>query len=136
MTTEEVRPYLIYEVIAGSKAYGLDLPTSDTDIRGIFMLPNEYLLGNKYCEQINNPTNDVVYYELNRFVHLLVQNNPNILEELFVPQDKILLMSDKMKPLYENRLKFLTTKCRNTFGGYSSFSAKYEPKIAISSQSP
>jgi len=119
MTIEEVRPYLIYEVIAGSKAYGLDLPTSDTDIRGIFLLPNEYFLGNKKCEQVNCPTNDIVYYELNRFVHLLEQNNPNILEELFVPEDKILFMSDKMKPLYENRDRFLTTKCRNTFGGYS-----------------
>lgn len=119
MTTEEVRPYLIYEVIAGSKAYGLDLPTSDTDIRGIYMLPNEFILGNKKCEQINNPTNDIVYYELNRFIHLLSQNNPNILEELFVPEDKILFMSDKMRPLYENRIKFLTTKCKMTFGGYS-----------------
>lgn len=119
MTTEEVRPYLIYEVIAGSKAYGLDLPTSDTDIRGIYMLPNEFLLGRGYFEQINNPTNDVVYYELNRFIHLLEQNNPNILEELFVPPDKILFMNDKMKPLYDNREKFLTKKCRMTFGGYS-----------------
>lgn len=119
MTTEEVKPYLIYEVIAGSRAYGLDLPTSDTEIRGIYMLPNEYLLSTGYCEQVNNPSNDIVYYELNRFVSLLAQNNPNILEELFVPEDKILLMSDKIKPLYDNRLKFLTTKCRNTFGGYS-----------------
>jgi len=119
MTIEEVRPYLIYEVIAGSKAYGLDLPTSDTDIRGIFMLPNEYLLGLGYCEQVNNTTNDTVYYELNRFIKLLMQNNPNIVEELFVPMDKILLMDNKMKPLYKARDKFLTTKCKNTFGGYS-----------------
>ena len=119
MNIEEVEKLLIYKVIAGSKAYGLDLPTSDTDIRGIFLLPNEYLLSNRKCEQINSPTNDIVYYELNRFVSLLSQNNPNILEELFVPQDKILFMSDKIKPLYDNRDKFLTTKCRNTFGGYS-----------------
>jgi predicted nucleotidyltransferase len=119
MTIEEVRPYLIYEVIAGSKAYGLDLPTSDTDIRGIYMLPNEFLLGKGYSEQINNTTSDIVYYELNRFVHLLEQNNPNILEELFVPKDKILFMSPKIKLLYDNKDKFLTTKCRNTFGGYS-----------------
>lgn len=119
MTTEEVRPYLIYEVIAGSKAYGLDLPTSDTDIRGIYMLPNEYLLGKGYSEQINNPTNDIVYYELNRFVHLLEQNNPNILEELFVPDNKVLFKSPKILPLLNSRERFLTTKCRNTFGGYS-----------------
>jgi len=119
MTIDEIRPYLVYEVIAGSRAYGLDIPTSDTDIRGIFILPNEYLLGDRKCEQVNSPTNDTVYYELNRFIRLLRDNNPNILEELFVPADKILLMSERVKPLYDNRDKFLTTKCRNTFGGYS-----------------
>lgn len=119
MTTQEAEELLVYKVIAGSKAYGLDLPTSDTDIRGIYIQPNEFLLGNGYCKQVNNPTNDIVYYELNRFINLLAQNNPNILEELFVPQDKILFMSDKITPLYDNRMKFLTKKCRMTFGGYS-----------------
>jgi len=85
MELKEAEKLLIYKVIAGSKAYGLDLPTSDTDIRGIFLQPNEALLGYGYCQQINNTTNDIVYYELNRFVNLLSQNNPNILEELFVP---------------------------------------------------
>ena len=76
-------------------------------------------MGDKKCEQVNSPTNDTVYYELNRFIRLLRDNNPNILEELYVPEDKILLMSERIKPLYDNRDKFLTTKCRNTFGGYS-----------------
>jgi len=119
MTIQEIEPYIIYKVIAGSKAYGLDLPTSDTDIRGIFMLPNEYLLGNIKCEQVNDTTNDIVYYELNRFIHLLKENNPNIIENLFVPSDKILFNSHKMDILYNAKEKFLTTKCRNTFGGYS-----------------
>lgn len=119
MKIEDAEKLLIYKVIAGSKAYGLDLPTSDTDIRGIFLQPNEFLLGNGYCEQVNDNTNDVVYYELNRFINLLAQNNPNILEGLFVPEDKIIFMSDKIKPLYGNRNKFLTRKCRMTFGGYA-----------------
>lgn len=119
MELKEAEKLLIYKVIAGSKAYGLDLPTSDTDIRGIFLQPNEALLGYGYCQQINNTTNDIVYYELNRFINLLSQNNPNILEELFVPKDKILYMSPVIKPLYDNRFKFLTKKCRYTFGGYS-----------------
>lgn len=119
MELQQAEELLIYKVIAGSKAYGLDLPTSDTDIRGIFLQPNDVLLGYGYCQQVNNTTNDIVYYELNRFINLLAQNNPNILEELFVPQDKILLMSDKIKPLYDNRMRFLTKKCKFTFGGYS-----------------
>jgi len=111
--------YLLFKTIAGSKAYGLDLPTSDTDIRGIFLQPNEYRLGNGYKEQLNDDKNDIVYYELNRFVNLLAGNNPNIIENLFAPEDKILHFDYRIKPLYNNRMLFLTKKIRLTFGGYS-----------------
>jgi hypothetical protein len=50
---------------------------------------------------------------------LLAKNNPNIIENLFVPQDKILRFSDKIKPLYDNRHKFLTKRIKHTFGGYA-----------------
>lgn len=119
MKIKEAEKLLLYKVIAGSKAYGLDLPTSDTDIRGIFLQDNSYRLGNGYVQQVNDKTNDIVYYELNRFINLLSQNNPNIIENLFVPEDKILFMDDKMKQLYNNRHKFLTKKIRFTFGGYA-----------------
>lgn len=111
--------YLLYKAIAGSKAYGLDIPTSDTDIRGIFLQPNEFRLGNGYVEQLNDIKNDIVYYELNRFVNLLCNNNPNIIENLFVPNDKILLFDERIRPLYDNRHKFLTKKIQYTFGGYA-----------------
>lgn len=110
---------LLFEVIAGSKAYGLDLPTSDTDIRGIYLQSNDSLLGFGYKEQIADKTNDIVYYELNRFIRLLIQNNPNIIENLFVPRDKILKNDFRMYPLYENRHKFLSKKIKRTFGGYA-----------------
>lgn len=110
---------IIFKVIAGSKAYGLDLPTSDTDIRGIYLQPNTRRLGLGYTEQINDKTNDIVYYEVNRFVDLLSKNNPNIIENLFVPEDKILAFDDKIKPLYNRRYMFLTKQIRNTFGGYA-----------------
>ena len=110
---------LVFKVIAGSKAYGLDLPTSDTDIRGIYIQPNETLLGYGYQEQEADRTNDIVYYELNRFITLLMGNNPNIIENLFVPEDMILFFDDKINPLYQNRHKFLTKKIKYTFGGYA-----------------
>jgi len=36
---------IILECISGSKAYGLDTPQSDTDIRGVFILPQEDIYG-------------------------------------------------------------------------------------------
>jgi len=115
----KVNEHIIFEVIAGSRAYGLELPTSDTDIRGIFLQSNEHRLGLGYREQINMKENDVVYYELNRFVHLLLQNNPNIIENLFVPADNILIMEPEIAPLYDKRHEFLSRKIRRTFGGYA-----------------
>ena len=96
---KEAENLLLYKVIAGSKAYGLDIPTSDTDIRGIYLQPNEYRLGNGYKEQVGDKKNDIVYYELNRFINLLANNNPNIIENLFVPADKILLLDEKIKQI-------------------------------------
>jgi predicted nucleotidyltransferase len=116
---KEAEQSLVYKVIAGSKAYGLDVPTSDTDIRGIYLQPNEYRLGNGYTEQVADKKNDIVFYEVNRFINLLSKNNPNIIENLFVPKDKILFFDNKIKPLYENRYEFLTKQIKYTFGGYA-----------------
>ena len=112
--------YILYKAIAGSKVYGLDTPTSDTDIRGIYLLPNEYRLSNDYyVGQVADDKNDTVLYDLNRFVELLTLNNPNIIELLFTPEDKILYFNNWLKPLFDNRDKFLTKKIKDTFGGYS-----------------
>jgi uncharacterized protein len=119
MNIKTAEDYMLFKTIAGSKAYGLDLPTSDTDIRGIFMQPNEYRLGNGYVEQVSDDKNDIVYYELNRFINLLAGNNPNIIETLFTPEDKILYFNPKIQPLYDNRMNFLTKKIQFTFGGYA-----------------
>jgi len=108
---------LLFEVISGSKSFGLDTPTSDTDIKGVYYLPKEKFFGLDYIPQIANETNDEVYYEIGRFVELLLKNNPNILEILATPEDCILYKH----PLFE-KLKiedFLSKLCKDTFAGYA-----------------
>ncbi len=119
MNLKTVEPYIIYKVIAGSKAYNLDLPTSDTDIRGVFILENWKLLSNNYHEQVGDKKSDIVFYEFNRFMDLLSGANPNILENLFVPQRCILHKDPVFDILYDNRELFLTKKIKYTFGGYA-----------------
>ncbi|RDC61895.1 DNA polymerase beta superfamily protein [Adhaeribacter pallidiroseus] len=85
----KIKKYLLFECISGSKAYGLHTVASDTDIRGIFVLPQNEYYGLNYVEQLSNESNDVVYYELKCFVELLARNNPNMLELLNTPQDCI-----------------------------------------------
>ena len=108
---------LLLECISGSRAYGLSTPTSDTDIRGVFVLPEEDYLGLNYVEQLSNESNDIVYYELKRFVELLAKNNPNMLELLAMPEDCILYkhpLYDRFRPEY-----FVSKLCKTTFAGYA-----------------
>ena len=108
---------LLFKCVAGSKAYGLEVPGSDIDIRGVFYLPKEQFYGLNHVPQISEDKNDVVFYELGRFVELLLKNNPNMLELLAMPEDCILYrhpIMDKLKPEM-----FLSKLCKNTFAGYA-----------------
>jgi predicted nucleotidyltransferase len=111
---------LIWKIISGSKAYGLDTPESDTDIRGIFIAPPEIQMSPFYrVEQVMSNTNDQQIYELKKFFSLLVDNNPNIIELLFVPERCILHKNPIMDCLLDNRMRFLSKKARHTFSGYA-----------------
>ncbi|NDV65897.1 DNA polymerase beta superfamily protein [Bacteroides sp. 224] len=119
MTIQEIkdRKLLLFECISGSKAYGLDTPQSDTDLKGVFYLPKEQFYGLEYIPQISNETNDEVYYELGRFVELLCKNNPNIIEMLASPQECILYKHPLMDKLSIDI--FLSKLCKDTFAGYA-----------------
>jgi predicted nucleotidyltransferase len=108
---------ILFEVISGSKSFGLNTPTSDTDIKGVYYLPKEQFYGLNYIPQISNETNDEVYYELGRFVELLLKNNPNIIEILATPDDCILYKHPLMDQL---RLEdFISNLCKDSFAGYA-----------------
>ncbi len=108
---------LLFECISGSRAYGTDLPSSDTDIKGVFVLPQKQFYGLDYVEQVSSEKNDEVYYELRRFAELLYKNNPNILEMLNTPEDCVLYRH----PLFEvfKAGIFLSKQCKETFAGYA-----------------
>ncbi|MFK7970815.1 MAG: nucleotidyltransferase domain-containing protein [Bacteroidia bacterium] len=108
---------LLIQAVGGSHAYGLATPSSDVDLRGIFMLPKEDLFGLRYTEQVSDEKSDIVYYELRRFFGLALQNNPNILELLAVPEDCIKFrhpIMDRLSPAL-----FLSKLSKNTFMGYA-----------------
>ncbi|CAN5195005.1 hypothetical protein BH11BAC5_BH11BAC5_05390 [soil metagenome] len=118
-TIEEVKKngWLIFEAVAGSRAYGLDTATSDTDIRGVFVLPKDIFYSLEYTAQVNNETNDIVYYELKKFMELLLKNNPNIIELLNVPEAAVLYkhpVMDLVKPEM-----FLSKLCEQSFANYA-----------------
>lgn len=116
--TDATKPEnLLLKAISGSHAYGLATPSSDVDVRGIFMLPQDALFGMKYTEQVHDNKHDIVYYELRRFFSLALQNNPNILELLAVPEDCVKYRHPIMERLHVGM--FLSKRCKNTFMGYA-----------------
>ncbi len=115
---------ILLECISGSRAYGLATAESDTDIKGVFYLPKSHYFGlhNDYVPQVNNATNDIVYYELGRYIELLLQNNPNMMELLATPTDKVLYRH----PLMDSFLPewFISKLCKNTFAGFANSQIK------------
>lgn len=84
------KQHILFESIYGSHAYGTAIETSDKDIRGVFIMPQDELLGLDYVPQIGDDKNDTVYYEIGRFCELLLSSNTTVLEMLFMPEDCIL----------------------------------------------
>ncbi len=109
----------LFLVIRGSHAYGTNIETSDTDYAGVFAQSLDDLLENGQRDQINDDKNDIVIYELKRFVDLLSSNNPTVLELLNTPEDCILYKDPIFDELTSNRDKFLTKICAKSFGGYA-----------------
>jgi len=115
----EENDLIIFSAIMGSNAYGTSLPTSDKDVRGVFMQPLADILKYGYAEQTADDNNDIIYYELRRFLLLAAQNNPNILELLFSPKDCVIKTSDEWRMIQCHANEFLTKKCKYTFAGYA-----------------
>ena len=109
----------LYLVVRGSHAYGTSLPTSDTDYAGVFIQKIDDILGFKYIEQINDDKNDIVIYEVKRFLELLEKNNPTILELLNTPKDCIIYKHPAFDDILSQSDKFISKVCAKSFGGYA-----------------
>ena len=108
---------------AGSHAYGTSTPTSDLDVRGVFIPPPEYVLGmsrvEQYQEAGSDTRPDLVVYELRKYISLAADANPNILEVVFADDSDILKITEVGRQLRANRHLFLSKKARHTFSGYA-----------------
>lgn len=73
----------------GSHAYGLSTPTSDVDLRGVFVnTSTEYLVGLKRDEILTtqNETKDQVFMEFRHALKLLYSANTQLVEMLFLKE--------------------------------------------------
>ncbi len=111
---------LLASFLTGSHLYGTNTKDSDVDTRGVFLLPTEYILGFfRNCFKIEDKITDTVYHEMKSFFKFAIKSNPNIIEFLFIPSDKMLKSSPVWEMIVENRDLFLSNKAKNTFSGYA-----------------
>ena len=111
----------IFSCVAGSRAYGLNTPSSDYDYRGVCIPPIEYYFGTQKFEQKDKgwPEKDKVVYGLHKFIELASKANPNILELMFMPDDCITHTSLLWEAIVRERNLFLTKKVKHTYSGYA-----------------
>lgn len=122
MNIQEVENKLAYKFVRGSTLYNTNIETSDVDYGGVFILPNERLIGlsDFYQDQVSDAKHDTTYYEFNRWVELLMKANPNALESLFVPTDKVIGdIHPAVQLIIDNRDMFLTKECFKSLSGYA-----------------
>lgn len=113
----DLNQYIIYRCVVGSRAYGLDVEGSDTDIRGIYLPPADLhwsLYG--LPEQIENDENQECFWELQKFLILALKANPNVLECLYTPL--VEEASAIAQELLHERSRLLSKLVYQTYNGY------------------
>jgi predicted nucleotidyltransferase len=114
---------LAYEYVRGSTLYNTHIEgISDVDYGGVYILPNHTILGlpEFYEPQVSDEKHDTTYYELGRWVELLMKANPNALESLFVPEDKIVgSVHPAIQLIIDHRDLFVTKECFKSLTGYA-----------------
>jgi hypothetical protein len=125
---------LVCKTIFGSRLYGTATPTSDIDVRGIFVPSKvDVLLGRiprTNRDQEAGKEEDYELYSLHHFVHLACQGQTVAFDMLWTPANQVELgeAGEIWESLVEERHRFLS-KRMNAFIGYArGQAAKYSLK--------
>lgn len=111
----------IVKHLAGSQAYGTSTPESDTDYRGIFLANKEYILTPFFNvkEVSDTSEEDTKFYEINQYLSLYTEANPNILESLWVKPEHIVESSEIYDYLRSFNQQLLSSKIAHSYSGYA-----------------
>ncbi len=133
--------HTIFLAVAGSWAYGTNLPTSDVDLKGFGLPPKGYRTGFlRTFEQCESPQEMEVYrpslprvlrdaaegqpldgvvYELRKFFNLAAGANPNVLDTLFADEADVIVCTAEGSLVRQHRRAFLSKRIVHTFRGYA-----------------
>ena len=135
-----IKANLHYEVIMGSMAYGMSSDSSDVDIYGWCIPPKSYVfphtigyvdgLGPRpqsfgqfqlhhVKDEDRNKEYDFTIYSIVKYLDLVAQNNPNMIDSIFVPIHCITHMTYVGGMIRDRRHSFLHRGAYHKFKGYS-----------------
>lgn len=126
---------VLFKIKSGSHLYGLNTPTSDLDYVGVYVedsfedfidpfnTKDEMDMSIKSKKENGKNDKDAVdekYFHIKKFIKLCADNNPNILEMLFVPEDCIEYVDPDFKSLIlDHPEMFVNVKLIDRFIGYA-----------------
>lgn len=115
---KNLKEEIIYEVIVGSQAWGLSDDMSDTDKRGIFILPFP-ALASIYSppDEIQDPECDGQYWEVQKAIYQGLRADANTLETLWSPL--VLKKTERGEELIKRRDMFVSKNIYGSFGRYA-----------------
>lgn len=132
MNRKEVEERILLLGVVGSKAYGIDRPDSDTDLKGICIGKKEHYFGVDVFEQKDkgwtaeegtgrftfiDDCPDTCVYEIRKYIRLAAQANPNIVEFLWLKE--FLYRNEAGSYLVSMREEFLSTKVKYSYSGFA-----------------
>lgn len=114
----------------GSIAHNMYVPKNDpnhiddVDLLGVVIPEPKYYLGlsewgSRGTMEYKESQWDCVFYELRKFVGLLLQGNPNVMSLLWVKEEHILQCTPAFNRLYTHRHRFAGKHVYDAFGGYA-----------------
>jgi len=114
-----VKNNLIVLYVGGSQAYGIATENSDVDIRGMFKDSIEMILGYEKIEQLENTTKDMTIYAVSKALKLIIDQNPNMQECLWVDESDILFATDTYWQIRGMRDQLLSKQSKFKYAGYA-----------------
>ena len=119
MTVDELKRsgWILMEAVVGSQSFGLATEKSDTDVRGVFVLPVEERISFSAFDQVADEKNNNVYWELKKFLQLLREGNPSALEFLNSPSRCILQGQEWFD--FIDKPTWVTERCAKSFLEYA-----------------
>jgi len=111
--------------VVGSTAYGTDIATSDEDLGGVCIPNKDSLLGFSTFDQKDNWVDgngekvDKVIYSLKKAIKLLKENNPNMMDYLWMPDRCIKVMKPEWEVFVDIRDEFISKQAYSRYQGYA-----------------